>query len=62
MDVDVSHGPTYGETLTWSEPLKPAIGLNLVHAQVDLDLARFTEMFVELMSAPTPHGALSAKH
>jgi hypothetical protein len=23
---------------------------------VDLDLPRFTRMFVELMSAPTPHG------
>jgi purine nucleosidase len=56
MDVDVSHGPAYGETLTWSEALKPAIDLQLVHAQVDLDLPKFTTMFVELMSAGTPHG------
>jgi purine nucleosidase len=55
MDVDVSHGPAYGETLTWSEALKPAIDLQLVHAQVDLDLPKFTKMFVELMSAGTPH-------
>ena len=61
MDVDVSHGPAYGETLTWSEPLKPAIDLQLVHAQVDLDLPRFTRMFVELMSAPTPNGDRAAK-
>jgi inosine-uridine nucleoside N-ribohydrolase len=54
MDVDVSHGPAYGETLTWSEPLKPAVDLELVHAQVDLDLPKFTKMFVDLMSAPTP--------
>jgi purine nucleosidase len=54
MDVDVSHGPAYGETLTWSEALKPAIDLRLVHAQVDLDLPKFTRMFVDLMSAPTP--------
>jgi len=53
MDVDVSHGPAYGETLTWSEELKPAVELNLVHAQVDVDLPRFTRMFIELMSAPT---------
>jgi purine nucleosidase len=52
MDVDVSHGPAYGETLTWSEALKPATDLQLVHAQVDLDLAKFTRMFVDLMSAP----------
>ena len=54
MDVDVSHGPTYGETLTWSAELKPAVDLQLVHAQVDVDLPRFTRQFVELMSAPTP--------
>jgi len=53
MDVDVSHGPAYGETLTWGDALKPAIDLQLVHAQVDLDLPKFTKMFVDLMSAPT---------
>jgi purine nucleosidase len=61
MDVDVSHGAAYGETLTWNEALKPAVDVRLVHAQADLDLPRFTKMFVELMSAPTPHGE-AAKH
>jgi purine nucleosidase len=58
MDVDVSHGPAYGETLTWGEALKPAIDLQLVHAQVDLDLPRFSKMFIDLMSAPTPRATL----
>ncbi|KAA6457313.1 nucleoside hydrolase [Acidobacteria bacterium AB60] len=49
MDVDVSHGPGYGDTLTWTDKLKPATGVRLVHAQVDLDLARFQQKFVELM-------------
>jgi purine nucleosidase len=62
MDVDVSHGAAYGDTLTWNEALKPAVDLHLVHAQVDLDLPRFTRMFVELMSAPTPHSDAAAKH
>jgi purine nucleosidase len=62
MDVDVSHGPAYGETLTWSEALKPAVDLQLVHAQIDLDLPRFTKMFVDLMSAPTPRADAAAKH
>jgi purine nucleosidase len=62
MDVDVSHGPAYGETLTWSEALKPAVNVHLVHAQVDLDLRRFTRMFVSLMSAPTPHSKVAAQH
>jgi purine nucleosidase len=50
MDVDLSHGRSYGDTLTWTEKLKPATGVRLVHAQVDLDLPRFQKMFVELMS------------
>ena len=54
MDVDLSHGPSYGHTLTWAEALKPATGTRLVHVQVDLDLPKFTKMFVGLMSAASP--------
>jgi len=50
MDVDLSHGPSYGNTLTWTEKLKPATGVRVVHAQVDVDLERFQKMFVELMT------------
>ena len=50
MDVDLSHGPFYGDTLTWTDKLKPATGVRMVHAQIDLDLPRFQKMFVELMS------------
>jgi inosine-uridine nucleoside N-ribohydrolase len=50
MDVDLSHGPSYGDTLTWSEKLKPETGVRLVHAQLDVDLPRFQMMFVDLMS------------
>ena len=54
MDVDLSRGPSYGFTLTWLDKLKPVTGVRLVHAQVDVDLAKFTRMFVDLMSAPAP--------
>ena len=54
MDIDLSRGPSYGDTLTWTPELKPAIDLPLVHAQLDLDLPKFTKMFVDLMSAPAP--------
>ena len=50
MDVDLSHGPSYGDTLTWPEKLKPQTGVRLVHAQMDLDLPRFQKMFVNLMT------------
>jgi purine nucleosidase len=52
MDVDISRGPSYGHTLTWSEAMKPATGVRMVNAQVDLDLPKFTKMFVDLMTAP----------
>ena len=51
MDVDLSRGPSYGDTLIWTEKLKPATGVRLVHAQLDLDLPRFQSMFVGLMTA-----------
>jgi inosine-uridine nucleoside N-ribohydrolase len=52
MDVDLSHGPSYGDTLTWTASVKPDTDVQLVHAQVDLDLPKFTNMFVNLMKAP----------
>jgi inosine-uridine nucleoside N-ribohydrolase len=53
MDVDLSHGPSYGDTLTWTEALKPSTGVRLVYAQLDLDLPRFQKMFVDLMAGPS---------
>jgi inosine-uridine nucleoside N-ribohydrolase len=50
MDVNLTRGPNYGDTLTWSEDLKPETGVRLVHAQVELDLPRFQKMFVDLMT------------
>jgi purine nucleosidase len=52
MDVDVSHGPGYGDTLTWPEKLKPVGPSQLVHARMDVDLPKFMKMFVDLMSSP----------
>jgi purine nucleosidase len=54
MDVDLSHGVSYGDTLTWIEKLKPEIAVGLVHAQLDLDPPKFKEMFVKLISSPIP--------
>ena len=53
MDVDLSHGPSYGDTLTWTAAFKPDTDVQLVHAQVDLDLPKFTNMFVTLMRSPS---------
>jgi len=50
MDVDIDHGPEYGNTLTWSEPLKPKTDVQRVHAQLGVDATRFDQMFVGLMT------------
>jgi inosine-uridine nucleoside N-ribohydrolase len=50
MDVDLSHGPSYGDTLAWPEVLRPTIGVRVVHAQMDLDVPRFQKDFVDLMT------------
>jgi inosine-uridine nucleoside N-ribohydrolase len=54
MTVDLDRGAGYGDTLTWVEKDKPKITVQPVEIQVDLDLQKFDQMFVELMSAPTP--------
>jgi inosine-uridine nucleoside N-ribohydrolase len=51
MDVDVGHGAEYGDTLVWTEKMKPGVDVQLVHAQMDVDMGRFSKMFVDLMSA-----------
>jgi len=55
MDVSVDKGISYGDTLVWTDKDKPAISLQKVHAQMDVDWPKFQKMFVQLMSAPTPH-------
>jgi purine nucleosidase len=54
LDVDITHGPTYGDTLTWEDRFHPQTELQKVHAQLDLDLPKFEKMFIALMSAPIP--------
>ena len=53
VDVDLSHGPNYGDTLSWDAAHKPPRSdLQTVHVQQDLDAARFYKLFVQLMQAP----------
>jgi inosine-uridine nucleoside N-ribohydrolase len=52
MSVDIDHGAGYGNTLTWTEKDRPKVATGFVEVQLDLDAARFYEMFVNLMSGP----------
>ncbi len=54
LDVDLSRGAGYGNTLTWTDQDKPEIDVQPVEVQVDLDTERFYRMFVDLLTAPTP--------
>ncbi len=55
LDVDLTRGPNYGDTLTWDAAHKPPRSdLREVHVQMDLDTQRFYALFVHLMQA-APH-------
>lgn len=54
MSVDISHGPHYGDTVTWSDADRPSIAVQPVEIQLDLDLPRLLDKFESLMTAPTP--------
>ena len=54
LDVDLSRGANYGNTLAWSDEDKPKNVGPPVEVQVNLNTARFYDMFVDLLKAPTP--------
>ena len=54
LDVDLSRGANYGDTLAWSEQDKPKNVSPPVEVQVDLNTEKFYNMFVDLLKAPTP--------
>jgi purine nucleosidase len=55
MSVDIDHSAGYGNTLTWPEKDRPKFATQPVEIQLELDAPRFYEMFINLMTAPTPH-------
>ena len=52
MSVDIDHGAGYGNTLTWSETDRPQLGVQSVEIQLDLDTAKFLDMFASLVTRP----------
>ena len=57
LDIDLSHGANYGNTLSWSEHEKPALAEQSAEIQVELNTEKFYKMFVDLLAAPTPKAA-----
>jgi inosine-uridine nucleoside N-ribohydrolase len=54
MDIDYSHGPGYGNTLVWEAGDQPGLGEQLVNVPQELNIQKFDEMFIDLMTRPTP--------
>jgi len=55
MDVETQRGPNYGDTLAWPESDQPRFTGTPAHVLFDLNLEKFTQLFIDLMSAPTPN-------
>ena len=56
MDVDINHGHSYGDTLTWSEAVKPALPLQMVDVNMEVDAAQFQAEYLKLMTTPAVVG------
>ena len=54
IDVEVDHGPSYGDTHAWAPGNQPDMGESLVDVQMDLDKEKFYKEYVELLSRHTP--------
>jgi purine nucleosidase len=52
MDIDISHGAGYGNTLVWLPANQPGLGEQVVHVQTDLNLEKFNRMVIDLLSRP----------
>ncbi|HZR32670.1 MAG TPA: nucleoside hydrolase [Terriglobales bacterium] len=54
LDIDIDHGASYGNTLSWAEGQNPGLGEQLAIVQEDLNKDKFYSMFIDLMKRPTP--------
>lgn len=54
MDTDLSRGAGYGNTLTWMPRRRPNLDLQPVRVQFKVNVAKLDQLFVDLMTRPTP--------
>ena len=50
VDVDISHGASYGDTLSWSEEYRPNLGEQKASVEKAIDEKRFRKLFIQLLS------------
>jgi inosine-uridine nucleoside N-ribohydrolase len=53
MDMDISHGAGYGNTLVWLPGHQPGLGEQMVHVQTDLNLEKFNKEVIDMLSRPS---------
>ncbi len=58
LDVNLDHGANYGDTLSWSASDKPSEEVQPVEVQFDLNTQKFYDLFVSLLTAPTPQAQI----
>jgi purine nucleosidase len=54
MDISLDRGASYGDTLVWPEGSQPGLGEQKVHIIGEIDNAKLDDMFMKLMTGPTP--------
>ncbi len=54
IDVEVDHGASYGNSLSWAPGQQPGMGEQLVEVQQNLDKEKFYKEYVDLLTRPTP--------
>jgi inosine-uridine nucleoside N-ribohydrolase len=57
LDANINHGGNYGDTLSWLPGDNPGMGEQPIQVDEELDKQRFYDMFVELMTHPTPRAS-----
>jgi len=54
VDVDTSFTASYGNTLSWNKDEAPGLGERPVNVVLDVDVPRFEQMTIDLLSKPAP--------
>jgi inosine-uridine nucleoside N-ribohydrolase len=54
MDVSLERGAGYGDVLIWTDKIKPDLDVQAVDVQMKVDMTKFGDFFVKLLTAPTP--------
>lgn len=61
LDADMSHGPSYGNSLAWTKKSRPYMHEGpAATVQMTLDRKAFDKTFIKLMRAPTPNATQPA--